>query len=84
MPHTHPLPPLQPLTADSLRAMIFAGLASSSHASRSKVSAASPPTLTVRSAKGAFDELLDDYEFRAAAPAAKQGATAKNPFKGLM
>lgn len=76
---------LQPLSADSLRSMILSGLASSSHASRSKEMAAAIPSSSLTSSKkSAFDELLDDYEFKSAIPTANAAKASKDPFKGLL
>ncbi|UZJ55039.1 hypothetical protein CBS101457_004359 [Exobasidium rhododendri] len=77
-------PKSEPLTASSVRSMILSGLASSSHASRSKQMAAAPPSHLLHTKKSAFDELLDDYEFKTASPRSLAAKSSKDPFKGLL
>lgn len=73
----------QPLTASDVRSMILSGLASSSHASRSKqMSAAVSSPITLR--HSAFDELLDDYQFKSATPKPSPSSSSKDPFQGLL
>jgi len=64
--------------------MILSGLASSSHASRSKELAATSSPQLLTSRKSAFDELLDDYEFKPATPKPNTSKSSKDPFNGLL
>lgn len=76
----------QPLTPSEVRSMILSGLASSSHASRSRQVAAAVAS-PIAFEKSAFDELLDDYEFQSESPMIPTSSTSsasKDPFQGLL
>jgi hypothetical protein len=66
--------------------MILSGLASSSHASRSRQVAAAVSSPIVFE-KSAFDELLDDYKFQSKSSmpsSSPPNAASKDPFQGLL
>lgn len=75
----------EPLTADQVRSMILSGLASSSHASRSKEIAAAAAVITpLLSRKSAFDHLLDDYQFKTKTSKPVTTSKSEDSFQGLL
>lgn len=74
----------EPLTASDVRGMIFSGLSAGSHAARAKVLASKPVASPTRKASSAFDELLNDYEFRSVNTKNANQRPIKDEFAGIV
>lgn len=76
----------EPLTANQVRSMILSGLASFSHASRSKeiLATATSSTAPLLFRKSVFDDLLDDYQSKKETPNQVKTSKSRDPFQGLL
>ena len=75
----------EPLTDDAVRNLILGGLASSSHASRSKELASKTVTQAVTGRnKDSFDDFLNDYEFGSKTNKSSNSSKKVDTLKGLL